>query len=137
MEIKKGDYIDSHKLDLDKDIGEVISDDMSIYILDHEKKKYLIKREGSCDYKNCKSICCKFFHISGHNTFTDGFLKRIKTGHILERDCKHLLKSGECDVFKKKSWPGACKHFPHLTDKHYIHISKKCLIKFKVLGEII
>lgn len=137
MIIKKGDIINIKELASRKISVRIISEDMSVYVLEIESKSYILQRVGDCDYKKCGSVCCKFVHFSGGHRFFDNFLDKTQYGHIIKKRCKYLKRSGKCNIWKHKRRPGACKQFPVLLDHHHVHIYNKCTIKFKVVGEIL
>ncbi len=107
-----------------------------IYMLKFKDKYLVVRRTGKCDYKKCKSACCKFICL-GESKYWDGFGKKNEFGNIiLNTKCKNLNKKGECLVFKKKNFPEACKQFPHPIDGVYKHIAEKCMFKFEILYQI-
>ncbi len=107
-----------------------------IYFIETNEKYLIIKRVGECDYKKCKSICCKFV-CGGGNSYWEGFSKKNEFGDsIIDIRCKNLNKKGACNLFKKKGFPGACKQFPHPTDGVYRNILDKCSFKFEILYQV-
>ncbi len=138
MKIKKKAILDVKKLSKEKYKIDILSQGIpNICQLTYKNKKYLIERIGECDYKKCNSACCRFFYLDNMGNFADGFFEKVDNAYILKKNCKYLSRYGKCSVWKKENWPGACRDFPILNDKHYVYISEKCTIKFKVLGEII
>ncbi len=136
MIIKKGDRLDIVKLSKEKYETNHFSKEPDVCILTYKNKEYLIKRIGKCDYKKCNSACCRFMHFHG-SKFHGCFLEKSCNGYILKKNCKNLMRSGRCRIFKKNEWPPACKNFPVLLDPHHAVIYKKCSFKFKVIGELI
>ena len=114
------------------------------YILEIKKKKYLVRREGKCDYKKCKNACCKFTsHNCGGkysdgelvNTYVKGFSDRILGDHaIMKNRCSRLNRDGSCKLWKRKGFPGPCKEFPHPFDGVYIAVAPVCSFKFIIDG---
>jgi len=97
------------------------------------------KRSGKCNYKKCKAICCRFFHIgtiksSQQKKYLKGFGFKIilfkgEQHIILEKPCKYLnLKTYKCKRHKTK--PACCRQFPINDDSVYQLIQKKCSYKF-------
>lgn len=110
--------------------------DKETYIIPIDGRKFLILREGKCDYKKCKNVCCKFFLINGNYKFAGCFFDKIKMGHILKKKCRFLRKNGKCKVWKTGLFPEACRQFPHPNDNHFKLIQDKCTIRFKIIGEL-
>ena len=107
-----------------------------IYVLHFKDKFLIVKRVGKCDYKKCKSACCKFFSMDG-KTYYQGFGKENEFGSIIVKvECKNLDRCGRCPLFRTRKFPRACKQFPHPSDGVYTHISDKCSFQFEVLYQI-
>jgi len=107
-----------------------------MYMLEFKDKYLVVRRIGKCDYKKCKSVCCKFFCISGRK-YNQGFGKKNEFGDtIVDVLCKNLSKDGKCLLFKTRKFPRACKQFPHSTDGVYKNIMDKCSFKFEILFQI-
>ena len=113
--------------------SERLDEESKIYVVSFKNKICIVKRTGECDYKKCKSACCKFFCI-GDRDYAKGFGKQNEFGKaIVDIHCKNLTKCGNCPLFNKKNFPGACKQFPHPSDSTYWHIMDKCSFKFEIL----
>ena len=117
--------------------GELLSTDPVIQIVKKGDKKYLLRRLGSCITTKCKARCCKFFHFEGgvSKFMETGFFEKTDRGHICEKVCRHL-KRGKCSVWKKKTFPDACKQFPTATDSQYHIVMSKCAFSFEIIGEV-
>ena len=147
MELKKG-YVLKQK-DFKGDVKSLgvydIKENYVSYKLLIDGKRYLVTREGKCDYKKCNSACCKIFAERNH-TYSDGeegynYLKgfsdkKIGNHIIFCKNCKSLDKKGACSRWNKKDFPGPCKEFPHPFDGVYVAVLQKCSFKF-VIDEVI
>ena len=107
---------------------------LKTWIVEYKKKFYVLERTGECDYKKCKSACCKFYHIGCRN-FDKAFGEKTKFGMKIVADCVNLNKDGKCKLWGKKAFSNACKQFPHPNDSHYLVAYEYCAFRFKILGE--
>ena len=104
-------------------------------VLKINKKYYLIKRIGKCEYKKCKALCCKFICNGASWGFVGNFGKKTKLDNmIIKIKCNNILKNNKCKLFNTDKFPKPCQHFPHPTDAHYQEIADKCFFKFKIIG---
>ena len=134
---KKGDVVKKEFLVKAKYVKN-LSYDPHLSIVKYRGKKYLIERIGKCDYKKCKNVCCKFFHLGYCGSYALGFGKKNQTtkGVVIKKKCSRLGKNGKCSLFGKKRFPAACKQFPHPWDETYHVIYGKCSFRFKIIEEI-
>lgn len=122
----------------------VFKDDGRLYILVIDKIRYLVSRTGVCEPKRCKSACCKVISINvggarhdgeSHENYWTGFADEMIGCHaIIKKRCRGLRSDGSCSVWKKKSFPGPCKEFPHPNDGVYLSVEPVCSFKFVVMG---
>jgi len=118
------------------EVSTMIDFKSKIYMLEFKDKYVVVKRTGKCDYKKCKSACCRFIN-GGNSSYWEGFGKKNEFGKVIvDIKCKNLKKNGDCSLFGTRDWPGACKQFPYLDDGVYQHIANKCSFKFEVLYKI-
>jgi len=137
VEEAKGEYLNYDNIDETKSYS--IAHDPMTYIAYHKDgRKLLVQREGECNPKKCDAECCKSIHMyfgKQKESYSEGFGKRTKDGIQVNIKCK-FLKRNKCLKWGKKSFPAACKQFPHIMDPMYGIVQKKCTFKFKVIEEI-
>ncbi len=105
-----------------------------IYLIKFKERFVIVKRVGKCEPEKCKSACCKFVDAYYLSNYSKGFFdEKDEFGkYYLNKDCNNLNECGKCKKWNK-DLPGACKQFPHPSDKVYWHIMDKCSFKFEVV----
>ena len=118
------EYVSSSCLDLDK----------KIYCFETKTEKIIVIREGLCDYKKCKSACCKFIDSCYIKDYSRGFFDDGDEygNYWTNIKCRNLSRCGTCKLWNKKL-PVACKQFPHPNDSTYWKVIDKCSFKFVIL----
>ena len=110
--------------------------DEETYILEREKKLYLVLRGGACNPKKCLSACCKLYTVRGAERDYDKGFCRMKKGYgVIDKKCRYL-KNNRCARWKKKGFPNPCRQFPHPTDQTYFEVAGICSFNFYLKGEL-
>ena len=109
-------------------------------------------KTGKCDYKECGSLCCRFFLIENITAHTpndqidrrcyywsvtkrariaklDGYLYALG-----EHNCGQLEDDGTCRVYKER--PNECKQWPTMRDNMHELIKDKCTIKITGVHQV-
>jgi len=114
-----------------------------VYLIETKKEIVIVQRQGECNYKKCKSACCRLgvYHYDSTTANSDYWrnlgkvLPYDKSSIVLDVKCNKLNKDHTCKSFKKSNWPKACQQFPHITDSTYWMVHEKCTFYFEILED--
>ena len=107
------------------------------YLVERENRIYLLERYGTCEYKRCKSICCRMLCLNLQwNDYLAGFAEMGIGAPLIYRACRHLAQDWTCLRWNTQHFPSACANFPVPGDVMYLEVMDVCSFFFVFLREV-
>ena len=107
------------------------------YLVEREERTFILERQGTCEYRKCKAICCRMLCLNlPWNEYLAGFAEKGIKAPLIYRTCRYLAKDWTCLRWNSQNFPSACANFPVPGDTMYLEVMDSCSFFFVYLREM-